>query len=202
MSSNLKRWTALEDNILMTKHHSYTYEHMRSFLPGRSLGAIKARMSKLGLRKNSNSYLAEPFTPEQDTYLRTWFKKLGVEEIKRRYMPNRTVTSIYSRAQRLGLTERSCMLPQEDIDLIGNLFMDPELTSMAIAEKFDLSAAYCHQLAWRTIHEWVENGTITQEQYLRTMVLRTAKSKARAVYLDKLLVLIKVQSLAKGEAYA
>lgn len=195
-------WTAMEDNILMTEGSALPNKELLKKLPGRTPGALKARMHHLGIRKTAYNGSVKDYTPEEDQVLRQYFSALGAETIQQRYLPQRTQISIYSRAQRLGLTERSCMLPKEDVEMILALFMDPALTCSEIAEKFELSSNYVHRLCYSALEEAYNAGRITEYQYLRTQVLRIGKSAHREVYLTRLENLIKANCYGMEAAYA
>jgi len=195
-------WTALEDNILMTEGSVLPNKELLKLLPGRTQGALKARMHHLGIRKTANNGNVKDYTPEEDQVLRQFFQLLGAETIQQRYLAHRTQVSIYSRAQRLGLTERSCMLPKEDVDMILALFMDPALTCSEIADKFELSSNYVHRLCYSALEEAYNTKRISEYEYLRTQVLRIGKSAHRQVYLDRLENLIKATCYGMEKAYA
>ena len=202
MPSNLKRWTAAEDNTLILYGASLSNSLLMSKLPGRSTGAIAARLHKLRIRKvGSTSYLAEPYTVDEDDILRKWFgQNINAQTIKERHLPHRTLRSIYSRAQRLGLTGRDCMLPDEDIELMFQLFLDPELPGSSIAEKFEVDAGFCNKVCYRRLEQAKSAGELSERKYLETLILRVAASKARAVYLDRLINLIQKEAYSLGPA--
>lgn len=199
-TNNCKPWTTFEDNILLDRGANTSNKELVNLLPGRTLGAVKGRLHKLGIKKGNPSSNTKDYTPEEDAVLRTWFKLLGAETVQLRYLPNRTKISIYSRAQRLGLTERTCMLPEEDVELILSLFMDPMLTGSEIAEKFELSTNYTHRICYQALEQYYDKGRITERQYLETQVLRRSKASHRAVYLDRLINLIKAECYAMEKA--
>lgn len=201
-TNNMNAWTAMEDNILINHGATTPNKLLVDMLPGRTLGAIKGRLHKLDIRKDSNKEYSKDYTPEEDQILRRWFKLIGAETVQQRYLSHRTKVSIYSRAQRLGLTERNCMLPDEDIDLIMALFMDPEMTCSDIAEKFELSSNYVHRICYMKLEEFYDQGRITEYQYLRTQVLRIGKSAHRVKYLDRLENLIKANCYGMEKAHA
>ena len=193
MGSNLNRWTALEDNYLLNEGKTMPIKRLRHLVPGRSIGAIKARMHKLGIKKG-NSYIIEPFTPQEDLILFQWFKTIGAQAISERYLTKRDVTSIYSRAQTLGLTLRGLRLPKEDIELIVQLYIEGDLSGHEIASKFDLDPAYVHQVGRRTMYEWLDEGRITYQDYLRALVIRTANPKHRTYYVNQLINFVRAEA--------
>lgn len=202
VTRNQNGWTALEDNILLNHGASTPNKDLVKMLEGRTEGAVKARLHKLGIKKTSTKAFTKDYTPEEDAVLRRWFKLLGAETLQLRHLPHRTKVSIYSRAQRLGLTERNCMLPQEDIDLIMALFMDPDVTCSDIAEKFELSSNYVHRVCYASLEDMYNQGRITEYQYLQTQVLRRSKASHRIVYLDRLVNLVKAECYGMEKAYA
>lgn len=191
MPSNLRRWTAIEDNILLVDGPGSSMERLEELIPGRTAVAIRSRLHKLGIKRvHSNSYLNIEYTEKEDDLLRLWFKLIGAQAIKERYLPARSLASIYSRAQRIGLTcRKSCMLPPDDLSLVMALYIDPDLSVTEIAKKFELDPSVCQQICRRTIDVWFETKRISEQTYYRTMVLRVLKAKDRVIYLDKLIEL-------------
>ena len=94
-------WTEDEDNLLMRNWQNMSDEELLELLPNKTINAISNRKHFLNLKKFS--YVNPgPWTEEEINILKTYFVKGGQKEAAK-YLPNRTLASINTKARSLGL---------------------------------------------------------------------------------------------------
>ena len=186
------RWTAMEDNVLFNDGATLSTKELQKSLPGRSESSIRGRLNALKIRKDTSASHST-WPAEEDAILVKWFKKIGAAKTRDRYLAHRPLATIYSRAKILGLSGRSVNMAPEDLDLIGSLFIETDLTITSIAEKFELAIPWCQKICWSELELRFAGGLITEERYLRTKVLRASRSVDRTESLDKLLNIVKAK---------
>ncbi len=186
------RWTAMEDNVLFNQGAILSTKALEALLPGRSESSIRGRLNTLKIKKETSSEHCY-WSQAEDDLLRDWFKKIGASKVRDRYLSHRPLASIYSRAKLLGLSGRSVNMDPDDLELIGTLFIETDLTITSIAEKFELAIPWCQKICWSELEMRYLSKSITEERYLRTKVLRASRSADRTEALDKLLNNVKAK---------
>lgn len=186
------KWTAMEDNVLFNQGALLSTKKLMELIPNRSESSIRGRLNTLKIKKDTST-VHNPWPNHEDAILMQWFKVLGASKVQERYLSHRPLASIYSRAKLLGLSGRGIKMAPEDLDLIGTLFIETELTITSIAEKFELAIPWCQKICWSELEMRRHSGAISEEQYLRTKVLRASRSADRVEALDKLLNNVKAK---------
>lgn len=94
-------WTKEEDNILIQNWQNMSDKELLELLPNKTTNAINNRRNNLNLKKFS--YINPgPWTEEEINILNIYFVKGGQKEAAK-YLPNRTLSSINTKARSLGL---------------------------------------------------------------------------------------------------
>ena len=99
-----RKWTAREDDIIR-ENYPIMGTSVQDYLPGRTKDACQQRANFLGVVQQE--YADRQMNPknkwsrEEDAVLREYYPQLGRKVVQ--YLPNRSETSCYTRAYKLGL---------------------------------------------------------------------------------------------------
>lgn len=99
------KFTSEEDNIIRKYANKLPPIEIAELL-SRKRAAIHDRAKKLGIkfkRMNSKKNYDKFFSKEEDRILKQWYGKISANEIRSKFLPNRTKSSILLRSKRLGL---------------------------------------------------------------------------------------------------
>lgn len=108
-------WTKEEDNTII-EYYPVEGKNVLDRLPGRTVGQIQQRASKLGVKYEPN-----PWTEEEDNIIKTYYGKEGRKVSKR--LPNRLLSSIIKRAKHLEIKNNSKKLwTKEEDDIIKEYY--------------------------------------------------------------------------------
>lgn len=88
-------WTQKEDNIIINNVNNMSRKDLAKLLPNRSIGAINARVYKLGLVK------MKEWTEKEDAIVKKYYAKEGKSTAKR--LHGRTEVAVACRAAKLGV---------------------------------------------------------------------------------------------------
>ncbi|PAB60995.1 LAGLIDADG family homing endonuclease [Anaeromicrobium sediminis] len=98
-----KLWTSQEEKILKEIYGTMKLEEMvKLYFQHRSIESLSNKARQLGLR-DSNKNHQKIWTKNEEQILKRVYGKIKVEEILKRYFPDRTIHSIYYKATKLGL---------------------------------------------------------------------------------------------------
>lgn len=99
-------WTVAEFDLIERHFHAMTIRELQArYLPHRTLKAIAKRAHQLGLKKyeSNRDYDHQPWTGEELRLVAQHYPALKAPEIRRRFLPHRSVIAIRHAARKLGL---------------------------------------------------------------------------------------------------
>ncbi|HFW4797492.1 TPA: AsnC family protein [Salmonella enterica subsp. diarizonae serovar 60-67:z35:-] len=159
--AHVRAWTPEEDELLINLHGKKTAVEIAARLPapGRAVFAVRQRTYILSKRfPDRFGYVKQPWTPEDDRFLRRNCHTMTAKEIGNRLKQRRTERAVILRAHRLGISLYKCgdnyprtRHKDEDVELIRELRDNSDLTFKEIGEKFDISVGvafwlYCGRM--------------------------------------------------------
>jgi Recombination endonuclease VII len=114
-----QRWTKRyftpeEDAIIREMYPTHTAKEIQQLLPykrstgpiqtrAKTLGVVKQETEKQEITKQEQRWTKRFFAPEEDAIIREYYAILRAKEIQQRFLPDRSVGSIQSRAINLGI---------------------------------------------------------------------------------------------------
>jgi hypothetical protein len=107
-TANWKQWTNEENRqILETYHTMPPREFLARHAVGHSLGSLMTHAHKIGAQKHKPAYDSPDklWTEEELKALRDNYATMPVKEIKRRFLPRRSIQTIWKRATIIGLNQ-------------------------------------------------------------------------------------------------
>lgn len=99
-SMGKRPWTKEEEKILRELYPSAGPAACATRL-GRSRNAVRVRAQKLGLQRSHTVGRGRPWTPQEEEYLRRYYRRLPAREIAAEL--GRTTSAVHTRARRLDL---------------------------------------------------------------------------------------------------
>lgn len=98
----MNHWTDYEIQLLRDNYDHYGASYCAKLVK-RQMGAVRSKVSELGLKRTERNNSGRYWTKEEDEFLKKNYKIIGGSNCAEKL--NRTVSSISSRADRLGITE-------------------------------------------------------------------------------------------------
>ncbi|EBG1775216.1 AsnC family protein [Salmonella enterica] len=138
--AHIRRWTAKEDELLISLYPSMTSKEMTTYLD-RTEQAIRAR-AHLFIQRGILSAKYERFTPDQDAFIRANCRNMTLSEMgaylgKSKDCVNQRASRLRVSCGKTGDYHRSTKYPDSDVVLIRAL-RNEGLTFPCIAEKFEM----------------------------------------------------------------
>lgn len=134
-------FTDKEKSWLKENYSNASWEEILLALPNKTKTQIISKAHVMGLQRQCVN--CAKFTKEEDDIIRGYYHEYRVQGIIEKFLPNRTYSSIVSRAYILGVHTRGDWTEQEDTIIINNYYEMPMSKLAKLLPSRDKSAIHC-----------------------------------------------------------
>ena len=110
-------------------------------IPNKTKTQISSKASDLGVKRAGVEYSV--YSEAEDDMIRKYYRLLSIEELIRQYLPNRTASSIVSRASIIGVSKQGGWTEEEDRIIKENYYVLPMKELSKLLPNRAASAVHC-----------------------------------------------------------
>lgn len=129
-----KRW-------LIENYAEASWEDILSALPTKTKTQIMSKAYKMGISREKVNFAK--FSEDEDTIIRLYYREYRAQGIIDNFLPNRTYSSIVSRASKLGVHTRGDWTECEDAIIISSYYEMPMSALAKLLPSREKSAIHC-----------------------------------------------------------
>lgn len=116
-------FTDEEKHWLTENYANASWEEVLSALPNKTKTQIINKAHNLGIMRAAVN--CAKFSQEEDNIIRQHYNQYGAQGIVDHFLPNRTYSSILTRASKIGAHKQGCWTTEEDLVIIENYYEMP-----------------------------------------------------------------------------
>ena len=134
-------FTDAEKYWLMKNYASASWEEILSEMPNKTKTQIMSKAHEMGVPRSSVSFAK--FSEDEDEIIRKYYNEYGARGIIEVFLPNRTYSSIVSRAFKIGVHRKGFWTKEEDDIIMSNYYEMPMSELSALLPSRAKSAIHC-----------------------------------------------------------